>query len=138
MDGWWYNIAMRHLTEDHKAKIRAKLLGHKSFGGTFKKGHKFIKGGEKGWLKGGNKNPNWKGDNVSYDGLHDWVEYHKGKPRKCEKCGKLGEKYYDWANISHQYKRDLDDWMRLCRKCHKQYDMRFKKYATIYSTPART
>lgn len=28
-----------------------------------------------------------------------------------------------WANISRLYKRDLDDWMRLCAKCHKAYDM---------------
>ena len=47
---------------------------------------------EKGRL--GNKNPNWKG----------------------------GKKMYHWANISKSYKRNRNDWLRLCVPCHMKYD----------------
>ena len=35
----------------------------------------------------GNKNPNWKGDNVGYSCLHKWATRHKPKPEFCEICG---------------------------------------------------
>lgn len=59
---------------------------------------------------------------LSYRGLHSWVSKRLGKPRLCEKCGSSIEKMYDWANKSHLYKKDLNDWIRLCRSCHIQYD----------------
>ena len=64
----------------------------------------------------------WKGDNVGLSGLHDWVRKHLGRPKKCEHCGIENAKQYDWANKSREYKRDLNDWIRLCRKCHLIYD----------------
>lgn len=64
---------------------------------------------------------NHKGDAVGYHALHDWVERHLGKPTKCEHCGKEDGRF-EWANKSHQYKRELDDWIRLCKKCHIAYD----------------
>lgn len=70
------------------------------------------------------ENPKWKGDSVGYFGLHNWVRYHKGKPQFCERCGSANEgiRKYHWANISHKYLRDLNDWIRLCVSCHKKYD----------------
>ena len=75
--------------------------------------------------------PNWKGDDVKKGALHDWVRKHLGKPKKCEHCGTEKAKQYDWANKSHQYKRDISDWIRLCRSCHAKYDypVRSKKWA---------
>lgn len=68
-----------------------------------------------------NKNhPNWKGDNVSYKSLHQWVRRHKLKPEVCEECNK--NKSYDIANISGKYKRDIHDYQWLCRSCHKNFD----------------
>lgn len=65
----------------------------------------------------------WKGDDVGYDGLHKWVSKHRGNPKKCEHCGIDDKKrWYHWANKSHEYKRDLEDWMRLCVPCHMKYD----------------
>jgi len=29
----------------------------------------------------------------------------------------------NWANLSGQYKRDISDWVELCAKCHKNFDM---------------
>lgn len=70
------------------------------------------------------KNGNWLGDNVSKRGLHRWVTRQKGKPEKCEECGE--EKQLDLANISQEYKRDLDDWEWLCRRCHMKKDGRLE------------
>ncbi len=77
------------------------------------------------------KHWSWKGDKVGKAALHNWVERHKGKPRMCETCGTSSAKQYDWANISQEYKRDLSDFMRLCRSCHAKYDYptRCKKWA---------
>src|SRR5689334_15007475 len=76
------------------------------------------------------QSPNWKGDKVGREALHQWVYRHKGRPRKCEQCGTTKAKYYDWASLSRKYKRDLSDWVRMCRKCHSAYDSleRLKKW----------
>ena len=68
--------------------------------------------------------PAWKGDAVSYSGLHKWVSSRLGKPKECEHCHAIVEdpKGIHWANKSQEYKRDLSDWLRLCRKCHMKYD----------------
>lgn len=64
---------------------------------------------------------NFKGDNVGYDALHDWVRKLLGKAATCEYCGSV--KFVQWANKSHEYKRIADDWLSLCRKCHVKYDL---------------
>ena len=68
----------------------------------------------------------WRGDKVGKSALHNWVEKHRGKPRKCEHCKTTKAKCFDWANISQEYKRDLDDWVRLCRKCHSAFDREYR------------
>ncbi len=69
----------------------------------------------------GENNPLWKGENVGYYAVHDWLKRKLGKARKCEFCGThIGT--FQWANKSHTYKRELDDWLQLCRKCHHKYD----------------
>lgn len=68
------------------------------------------------------KSPHWKGDKVGYMGLHRWVRMHLGKPSICEHCGNKDARKYEWANKSGKYLRDLTDWLRLCKPCHKKYD----------------
>lgn len=77
-----------------------------------------------GWTKGiyGENNPCWKGDNVGYCQLHNWVKHELGKPMKCDFCGDETKSKYEWANKSGKYKRDVTDWLRLCKKCHNRYD----------------
>jgi len=67
----------------------------------------------------------WLGDKVGYMGLHRWVTKHLGRPKYCAYCqnSKLEHRQYHWANLSHCYKRDLSDWIRLCAKCHKLFDL---------------
>lgn len=95
----------------------------------FKKGHKFIKGGEKGWFKKGEsrnseeKHPNWKGINASYSSIHKWLYRNKVYPKRCIDCKKV--KKLEWSNIDHNYSRNLKDYKARCRSCHRLYD---KKY----------
>ena len=110
---------------------------------AFQKGHiPWIKGkkvsyysprmtGKTAWNKGlkfpqfsEENHYNWKGNKVSYVGLHMWVYKHLGKPDRCEHCNKSGLKsrFIQWANKSGEYKRELSDWVRLCVKCHIAYD----------------
>lgn len=74
-------------------------------------------------MKGKNKGENnglWKGDNVGYGALHDYIKYNKPKPDNCEDCNR--SKKLDLANISGKYTRNLEDWKWLCRSCHMKYD----------------
>lgn len=64
--------------------------------------------------------PNFKGEDASYSSYHKWVTYHKGKAETCSRCGSTDTIH--WANVSNEYKRELDDWMELCVPCHKQHD----------------
>ena len=70
------------------------------------------------------KNPMWKGDRVGYGALHRWIERHKSKPKFCERC--KHKPPYDLANISGEYKRDINDFEWLCRKCHMGEDNRLE------------
>lgn len=72
-------------------------------------------------LKTGIVPANFKGENVGYDALHDWVNRHKGKASICKHCGKDYGRI-EWANKSHEYKRDLNDWIPLCKSCHIKFD----------------
>jgi hypothetical protein len=76
----------------------------------------------------GKDNHEWKGEKVSYSALHWWLKREKGNPRKCEICGKVGEKIngrwnIDWANTNHKYRRNLKDYIGMCKKCHDKYDI---------------
>ncbi len=64
--------------------------------------------------------------NVGYGALHDWVRYHKEKTGLCYICGSNESGYkdrdFDLANISGEYKRDIDDFVWLCQRCHRKFD----------------
>lgn len=69
------------------------------------------------------KSMHWKGDQVGYFGVHDWMTKHFGQPKFCERCGDTNENTrYEWANISGEYMRSRDDFFRLCKKCHNNLD----------------
>ena len=73
----------------------------------------------------GNKNPMWKGEEVSYHKLHSWVRRHKPKKKFCEICGK--ETKLEICNLSGEYKRDLEDYAWYCRTCHRKRDKEFRE-----------
>lgn len=114
-------LARLRMTGNQYAK--GKNIGN-TFG--FKRGvPSWNKGIGLPWIKG-DKHPLWKGDKVSYRNLHRWLVQHLGQPDTCEFCGKSGlsGRFIHWANKSGKYLRDLTDWIRLCAKCHKYYDLR--------------
>lgn len=70
--------------------------------------------------------PNWKGDKATYRAIHNWVEVRLGKPMNCSKCNDNTKSRYHWANINHKYERNINDWIRLCAKCHSAFDKQQK------------
>jgi len=62
----------------------------------------------------------WKGDKAGYKAIHIWIRKNKPKPQFCEKCKKNKPKQI--ANISGEYKRDINDYKWLCCKCHIKMD----------------
>ena len=73
----------------------------------------------------GEYNGMWKGTDVGKKELHEWVRKNKPKPKLCVDCKKA--KPYDLANISQEYKRDINDFKWLCRSCHIKKDGRLNK-----------
>ena len=69
-------------------------------------------------------NPQWKGSKVGLSALHEWIKNRKLKSLICEKCKR--KSFLDLANISGEYKRDINDFQWLCRRCHMISDNRMK------------
>ena len=86
----------------------------------------------------GSNNHGWKGDNVGYEGIHNWIRKYLPKRKSCQKCKKV--KPLERHNISGKYLRDFKDWEWLCRRCHMIVDGRLencKKYSIIKARLAR-
>ncbi|MDA2921701.1 NUMOD3 domain-containing DNA-binding protein [Patescibacteria group bacterium AH-259-L07] len=108
-----------HLGYKHSEKSRNKM-SESHIGMEFSENHKI----KLSISKTDENHPLWKGDNVGYSALHHWINNKLGRPTKCEHCktdGLTGRKIH-WANKSHEYLRDLKDWIRLCKACHIRYD----------------
>lgn len=56
----------------------------------------------------------------TYNALHMWIRRNKTKMGVCSICNEYKET--TWANISGEYKRELDDYTELCDECHLLYD----------------
>lgn len=58
-----------------------------------------------------------------YVQVHQWVKELRGIADRCEvpSCTRTITRY-SWANISEEYRYDLADWVKLCRKCHYEFD----------------
>lgn len=81
----------------------------------------------------GVNHPFWKGQDASYSAIHHWLKRMLGKPSYCKFC-KKSDGRFEWANKSHEYKRELTDWVSLCYSCHDRYDnAREKMWQTIKS-----
>ena len=66
------------------------------------------------------EHPNWKGDEVGYMALHQWVYARKERTGICQQCGAEG--VTEFANVSGEYRRDVEDFIELCVPCHRRYD----------------
>ena len=117
---------VRKLGLSNKGKKRGPLtLAHKKKLSDMRKG-KPLSLAHRQKLSESHKK-DWTQNTISYHRLHRWVEQHLGQPNKCENCDSTDRKWYDWANISGEYKLSLDDWVRLCRICHYNIDNNAEK-----------
>lgn len=70
----------------------------------------------------------FKGTLSEYKYLHYKINKLFGKPDECEFCGEsLNNKPIEWANKSGSYTEDRGDWLKLCKKCHWNYDEQYKR-----------
>ena len=70
------------------------------------------------------KNAAWKGNDITYTGLHKWLRTNLPKSDLCQICNRVPP--YDVANVTGIYNRDFKNWKRICRRCHMQSDGRMK------------
>lgn len=119
----------RKLTAEHKKKIGDFWRGRKRKPRTLEHRRNLSKANShpKPYLRG-IKNPAWKGNEAGLTSKHDFVSKWKGKPKKCENCGTESAKKYEWANVDHKYRRVLDDYIRMCTSCHRNYDIKHNNY----------
>jgi len=90
------------------------------------KGLTGLQKGNSGSFTGGKTS--WTGTISEYKSLHYWVSKYLGKPCVCEKCGDVEQgKKIHWANKSGEYKKEKGDWVRLCAKCHYQFDKQYER-----------
>lgn len=124
--GYWYrpcDKCGKHIKNKYKSQIKQKTCSHSCqlMGNRHRAGKKPVNAWEPGDTLG-EKNVNWRGADAKYGSLHDWVSYHLGRPRRCYNCDTTEHSRFEWANVSGEYKRDLDDWVRLCKTCHVLID----------------
>ncbi len=84
-----------------------------------------LKNNKASFLKREKNNFQWKGNNVGYNQLHEWVKRRLPKPKLCQECNKIEP--IDLANKG-VYNRELKNWEWLCRRCHMLKDGRLKKF----------
>lgn len=113
----------RKISDEQKEKLRESAIKR----GLRPSEHCRSKAAEATRLRVGEKNHKWKGDEVGYVALHTWVSRKKGKPKKCEICKKENLERYEWANKDRKYRRNTDDFIRLCVECHRNYDLDLRK-----------
>ena len=97
-------------TKEHKLKIARAMIG-KERSIEYRKNISDA--------KQGSKNGMFK-DNAGYQAVHTWLRRHFVKPKNCEYCGE--ENKLDWASKTKEYKRDINEYIALCRSCHIKLD----------------
>lgn len=114
----------KYQTLEYKKKCRINNLGKKN--PRYGKHHSLQTRQFLSKIHLGAKNSQWKGDEVGYNALHDYIRCRLAKSSRCQRC--LKETIYlDLANVSQQYLRNLNDWWWICRKCHMITDGRIEK-----------
>lgn len=83
----------------------------------------------------GENNGNWAGDNVSKVGMHRWLRDNYRIKKHCQNkyCDKTSKNLDFALRKGFNYERKIDNYVVLCRSCHKKYDsnMRDKERSKI-------
>lgn len=81
--------------------------------------------------KKGKNSPFWKGKEATVDSIHDALKTDRGMAAKCTSSECEGKsQQFDWALLrGKRYEdRNHNDYIELCRKCHKKYDFVEKQH----------
>ena len=86
-------------------------------------------------IKYGKEHWAWKGNDVGYFALHSWINRQFGKAIRCDNRERRALNFpcrgisnnFEWCSKSREYKRKKNDWIALCRSCHRLYDMTKEK-----------
>lgn len=100
----WSRSFIHSIMEKNNIKRRISYWGVKEYG-----------------YQKGQKHPLWKGNEVGYKAAHDRIGRYLGKPSKCEVCGTIAAKRFEWANMSGKF-YDVKDYKRMCCSCHRRHD----------------
>lgn len=79
---------------------------------------------------------NWRGNNTKQGGVHQWMYRNYGQENICEgvpnmKC-RGNATHFDWAlKKGFNYTKDRNAFLRLCRSCHRRYDMTPEMYERV-------
>lgn len=63
----------------------------------------------------------WNKNRPGYKAVHKWLKRYHGAADHCSKCD-TPSKRYEWANLSGEYLRDVNDYIQLCASCHRKMD----------------
>lgn len=77
------------------------------------------------WTKSGKEHPSWKGDDIKYAAIHNWLRSTFGKANKCESltCNGRNSRKYTWSLLKgKEYQRKRENFWMLCYSCHTKYD----------------
>mgnify|MGYP001580422507 CR=1 FL=1 len=118
-----------HPSKETKEKLKKSMLEQYKTGkriSPFKDRHITPWNKGKKYPEYSNKNNgNWKGEKVSYSGIHNWLAINYIKHTECDFC-KIGGIRIVWANKTGKYLREREDWLCLCYKCHNRMDKKRK------------
>lgn len=107
----------REWTDEQREAARSRKLGVKN---TEDQNRKIKENG-----KYGEENNMWKGNFASYNAMHLWVIRHNGNAAECVDVAISNlpcKGPFEWSNIDHKYRRNLDDYSGRCTRHHRIYD----------------
>lgn len=79
----------------------------------------------------GKDTPRWKGKSATKQSMHQWLHANVIDPKSCsnKKCDGTN-KLFEWClKRGRKYSHNPDDYLWLCRSCHRQYDLTPEKKA---------
>lgn len=96
--GWIKGEPLRFATQSCAARVNRQFGGH----------------------EGGENHPSWKGNDITYFSLHEWLRMNYPQKLICSFCGARGKTHY--ALVGAEYTRDIEDYVELCPSCHFRMD----------------
>lgn len=57
-----------------------------------------------------------------HSSIHAWLRHRHGAASECEHCNNKDKKYEYALKHGCEYKKDRNNYLMLCRSCHRKYD----------------